>query len=79
MITVYSTPTCVFCHAVKEYFKGKDIKFTEKDLTQDEKAAKWVYENTGQLAVPVIDIKGTIIVGFDRARIDQALRSAKAI
>ncbi len=73
MITVYSTPTCAFCHAVKEYFKSKKIEYTEKDLTEDEKAAKWVYDTTGQLAVPVIDINGTVIVGFNRPAIDDAL------
>jgi glutaredoxin 3 len=76
MITVYSTPTCVFCHAVKEYFKQKNVKYEEKDLTKDPKAADWVLNNTGQLAVPVIDLDGTIIVGFDRPRIDEALAKA---
>jgi glutaredoxin-like YruB-family protein len=75
MITVYTTPTCAFCHAVKEYFKSKKVEYTEKDLTQDEAAAKWVLENTGQLAVPVVDINGKIIVGFDRPSIDHALAS----
>lgn len=76
MITVYSTPTCVFCHAVKEYFKQKKIEYTEKDLTKDPKAADWVLKNTGQLAVPVIDLNGAIIVGFDRVRIDAELAKA---
>jgi len=75
MITVYTTPTCAFCHAVKEYFKSKKVEYTEKDLTQDEAAAKWVLENTGQLAVPVVDINGKVIVGFDRPSIDHALAS----
>ena len=73
MITVYTTPTCAFCHAVKDYFKKKDVKYEEKDLTQDETASKWVLDNTGQLAVPVIDMDETIIVGFDRPQIDAAL------
>lgn len=73
MITVYSTPTCVFCHAVKEYFKQKGVEYEEKDLTQDQSATKWVLDHTGQLAVPVIDINGTVVVGFDRPKIDAAL------
>ncbi len=77
MITVYSTPTCAFCHAVKEYFKSKQISYSEKDLTQDHEAAQWVLEHTGQLAVPVIDIDGTVIVGYNRPAIDQALANAK--
>jgi glutaredoxin 3 len=73
MITVYSTPTCAFCHAVKEYFKSKGIEFKEKDLTTDHDATKWVLDHTGQLAVPVIDINGTVIVGFNKPAIDEAL------
>ncbi len=73
MITVYTTPTCVFCHAVKEYFRQKNVKYEEKDLTKDQAATQWVLENTGQLAVPVIDMDGAIIVGFDRHQIDARL------
>lgn len=73
MITVYTTPTCSFCHAVKEYFKSKGVHYQEKDLTQDQAATKWVLEHTGQLAVPVIDLNGTVIVGFDKPKIDAAL------
>lgn len=79
MITVYSTPTCGFCHMAKEYFKSKGVQFQEKDLTQDAAAQHWVLQHTGQLAVPVIDIENEIIVGFDRARIDGALRANKLI
>lgn len=75
MITVYTTPTCVFCHAVKEYLKGKKIEYKEIDLTEDQEAGKWVLDKTGQLAVPVVDVNGTIIVGFDRPKIDAALAS----
>lgn len=73
MITIYTTPTCAFCHSLKEYLHDKKIKFTEKDLTKSEEAQKWVLDNTGQLATPVTDIDGTIIVGFDKAKIDKAI------
>lgn len=79
MITVYSTPTCVFCHALKEYLKGKGVEFTEKDLTTDQQAAEWVYKNTGQLAVPVTDFDGQIVVGFDRHSIETILREKKLV
>ncbi len=75
MITVYTTPTCVFCKAVKEHLKDKKVEFEEKDLTQDKESAKWVYDQTGQMAVPVTVINDTIIVGFDRPQIDAALAS----
>ncbi len=78
-ITIYSTPTCAFCHLAKEYLKSKGITFTEKDITADVEAQKWVLDKTGQLAVPVIDIDNTLIVGFDRERVDLALREKKLI
>ena len=73
-ITIYSTPTCAFCHMVKEYLKDKDITYTEKDISRDEEGMHWVLDHTGQLAVPVIDIDGTVIVGFDRPKTDAVLR-----
>ena len=73
MVTIYTTPTCAFCHALKEYLHDKKIKFTEKDLTKSEVDQKWVLDNTGQLATPVSNINGTIIVGFDKSKIDKAL------
>ncbi len=73
MITVYTTPTCVFCKAVKEYLKDKKATFEEKDLTEEKESAKWVYDHTGQMAVPVTVINDTIIVGFDRSKLDVAL------
>lgn len=79
MITVYSTPTCVFCHALKEYLKSNKVKFTEKDLTHDEQAAKWVFDHTGQMAVPVTDINGKVVIGFDRPTIEALLREHKLI
>lgn len=74
MITVYSTPACVYCHMAKEYLKGKKVEFKDIDVSQDSEAAKWVMDHTGQLATPVLDINGTVILGFDRPAIDAALR-----
>ena len=74
MITVYTTPTCVFCKAVKEYLKGKKVEYKEVDLTEDQTAAKWVYDSTGQLAVPVTKFDdNTIVIGFDRPKLDAAM------
>ena len=74
MITVYTTPTCAFCHAVKQYLKSKSVDYKEVDLSNEPNAAKILIDKSGQLGVPVIDIDGTIIVGFDRQRIDMMLR-----
>lgn len=77
MITVYTTPTCVFCKAVKDYLKDKKKEFKEVDLTTDQTAAKWVFENTGQLAVPVIKFDdNSVVIGFDRPKLDAALNAA---
>lgn len=75
-ITIYTTPTCGFCHMVKEYLSGKDIEYKTKDITTDENAYKEVLESTGQLGVPVVNIGSKTIIGFDRPKIDLALREA---
>lgn len=79
MVTIYSSPTCVYCYMVKEYLRAKKVEFKEIDITVDPKAAQWVYENTGYMATPVVQIGNTIILGFDRPKIDTALRDAKLI
>lgn len=78
-ITMYTTPTCAFCHMAKEYFKAKGIEFEQKDVTVDRQAYDELLDKSGQLGVPVIDIGGTIIIGFDRPHIDAALREHKLI
>lgn len=79
MVTVYSTPTCAFCFALKEYLHDKNVKFKEKDLTKDPEAQKWVLDHTGQLAVPVSDIAGNVVIGFDRQKIEALLRQNKLL
>ncbi|MDB5164193.1 MAG: YruB family glutaredoxin [Candidatus Saccharibacteria bacterium] len=79
MVTIYTTPTCVFCHAAKEYFKSRKVEYEEKDASTDRTAAQWIWDHTGQLGVPVIDIDGNLIIGFDRPRIDMALRDKKLV
>ncbi len=79
MVTVFTTPTCAFCYALKEYLHDKKIKFTEKDLTKDNEAQKWVLNHTGQLAVPVTDIDNNVVIGFDRPKIEALLREKKLL
>ena len=71
---VYSTPTCPYCHKAKDYLKEKGIEFTDVDVSVDQDKAKEMVEKSGQMGVPVLDINGTIIVGFDTAKIDEALK-----
>lgn len=75
MITIYTTPTCAYCKAVKKYLDDKGHTYKETDITQDSDGANWVMENTEQLAVPVTDINGNVIVGFDKPKIDAALKT----
>lgn len=72
-ITVYSTPTCPYCIMVKQYLKDKKIEFTNYDVSEDEEKAMEMVKKSGQQGVPVIEINGKIIVGFNRTAIDAEL------
>lgn len=72
-VIVYSSPTCHFCHAAKEFFKEKNITFTDKDVTKDPQARSEMIEKSGGMAVPVIDIDGTITVGFEQSKVASML------
>ncbi len=73
MVTIYSTSTCPYCVMAKEYFEKQGVAFVEKNVQTDHDAAKEMVEKTHQLGVPVIDVNGTVIIGFDRESIDKAL------
>ncbi|MCA9348353.1 NrdH-redoxin [Candidatus Saccharibacteria bacterium] len=74
MITVYSASWCAFCHAAMEYLDKLNVKYEVKDIESDKSIAEEAIEKSGQMGIPVIDIKGDIIVGFDRPKIDDTLR-----
>jgi len=73
-VKVYSTPTCPYCHAAKEFLKENNVAFEDIDVSKDQSAAQDMIEKSGQMGVPVIDINGTIIVGFDKEAIKKALK-----
>ena len=73
-VKVYSTPTCPYCHAAKEFLKENKIRFEEIDVSKNSDAAKEMIEKSGQMGVPVIDIDGQIIIGFDRQAVKKALK-----
>ena len=77
IVIIYSAEWCAFCHAAKEYLEAKGVKYTEKDIVSDPKLAQEAVEKSGQMGIPVIDINGKIIVGFDRPKIDAAILEAK--
>ena len=72
-VKVYSTPSCPWCVKVKEFLKQKNVKFDDIDVTQDPEALDEMVEKSGQRGVPVVDVNGTIIVGFDKDAIEDAL------
>ena len=72
-VIVFSTPTCSFCNAAKHYFRQHNIKFRDVDVSRDPAAARDMVRRSGQQGVPVIDIGGKIVVGFDRNKINQLL------
>lgn len=78
-ITVYSATWCAFCHMAKQYFDKLGVKYADRDVEQDMQAASDAVSKSGQMGIPVIDIAGDIIVGFDRAKIDTALKAHKLI
>ncbi|OGH66395.1 MAG: NrdH-redoxin [Candidatus Magasanikbacteria bacterium RIFCSPHIGHO2_02_FULL_41_13] len=73
MVTVYSTPSCPWCHKAKDYLKEKNVVFDDVDVSVDESRVDEMFKKSGQMGVPVIDINGKIIVGFDVVAIDEAL------
>jgi glutaredoxin-like YruB-family protein len=72
-VTVYSTPTCPFCIRVKQYLKDNNIQFTGYDVGSDPAKAQEMIDKSGQMGVPVVEIDGKIIVGFDKEKIKEAL------
>lgn len=75
MVIVYSAVWCGFCHAAKQYLDKLGVKYEVKDVEKDPAYAAECVQKSGQMGIPVLDIDGTIIVGFDRPKIDAALQS----
>ncbi len=72
-VKVYSTPTCPWCTVAKNYLKSRNVPFEDIDVTRDRAAAVEMVQKSGQRGVPVIDIDGRIIVGFDQGTIDSLI------
>ncbi|MFL7837407.1 MAG: glutaredoxin family protein [Candidatus Promineifilaceae bacterium] len=72
-VIVFSTPTCSYCNMAKQYFRRNKIRFKDVDVSRDEAAARDLVRRTGQMGVPVIDINGKLIVGFDKPQINRLL------
>ena len=72
-VTIYSTPTCPFCKMAKEFLKENKIQFTDVNVAADKAKAQEMIERSKQMGVPVIDVNGKLIIGFDKPALEKAL------
>lgn len=79
MVTIYTTTWCGFCKMAKNYMNQLGVKYDEKDVEKDPAAANEAVQKSGQMGVPVIDVNGTIILGFDKPMLDEAFKANKLV
>lgn len=72
-VTVYSTPTCPYCKLAKKFLEEHEVKFSDIDVSEDAKKAQEMIDKTKQMGVPVIDVDGEIVIGFDEKKLRMAL------
>jgi glutaredoxin 3 len=72
-VTIYSTPTCVYCKMAKDFFQKNNIAYEEHNVAVDQKAREEMFSKSHQMGVPVIDVDGQIIVGFDKKTLEDIL------
>ena len=77
-VLVFTTPTCPWCQRAKSYLRSKSIPFKEVDVPRDQQAARDLVRRTGQMGVPVIEIDGRPVVGFDQRQVDRLLGLVRA-
>lgn len=73
MVKIYTTPSCVYCKMAKDYFKANNVEYTEVNVVTDDAAREEMIKKSGQMGVPVIDINGTIVIGFNKPQVEKAL------
>ncbi len=73
-VKIYSTPTCHFCHMARDFFEEEGIAYTDYNVAEDLEKRTEMIGKTGQLGVPVIDIDGQVVIGFNEARILELLK-----
>lgn len=74
MVKVFSTPACPYCVTLKQFLKDREIDFEDIDVSKDKAALEEMVKKSGQMGVPVLDIDGQIVVGFDKEKISQLLK-----
>jgi len=75
-VVVYTTPTCGYCYQAKEFLKHQGVRFVEKNVAADRRAATEMVRLSGQQGVPVITVDGQVVVGFNQPRLRQLLQQA---
>jgi glutaredoxin-like YruB-family protein len=73
-VKIYTTPSCTYCTKAKKYLKENHVTFTEYNVAKDMRRADEMVKKSGQMGVPVLDIHGKVIVGFNQLEIEKALR-----
>lgn len=76
-VIIYSTPTCVYCRMAKDFFAQNGIAYTEHNVAADQKALMEMFAKSRQQGVPVIDVDGQIVVGFDKKTLSDLLLPVK--
>lgn len=74
-VIIYSTPTCHFCHAAKEYLDGHNVAYTDHNVAEDAEKRQEMIEMTGQMGVPVIQVGEEVMVGFDEDKLAELVNS----
>jgi glutaredoxin 3 len=74
-VTIYSTPTCHFCHAAKAYFDENGVTYEDHNVLDDLAKREEMVDMTGQMGVPVIRIGDDVVIGFDQAKIEELLKA----
>ena len=72
-ISIYSTPTCTYCNAAKDFFKEKGVEFDEFDVATDAVKRQEMIEKSGQMGVPVIFVGEEMVIGFDESRLEELI------
>ncbi|MDF2613304.1 MAG: glutaredoxin-like protein YruB-family [Clostridia bacterium] len=70
-VTIYTTNTCPWCDKTKEYLRANGVSYNEINVAKNKEAAMAMIQKSGQRAVPVLDVDGSIIIGFDKSRLDK--------
>ncbi len=72
-ITIYTTPTCAYCKMTKAFFKEHNVTYEEKDVANDHALVEEMVKKSGQMAVPVIEVDGKLVVGFDKEKLSKLI------